>query len=165
MHKQLLKFTKELSKLDSLIDAADRRAEHVSKWSVYKHIEHILLVEQTVLSTCLSDKILEIGEYSDTKLLGKFILLTGFIPRKKGKAPDHVQPMGAVQEELKVMLENCEKLLSQVIELPSEHFQDPNIVFEHPYFGGLTRKQWLKFMVTHHRHHIKIIRDILAARK
>ncbi len=34
---------------------------------------------------------------------------------------------------------------------------------EHPYFGGLTAADWLRFMVIHTRHHLKIIADIERA--
>jgi hypothetical protein len=32
----------------------------------------------------------------------------------------------------------------------------------HPYFGGLTPAEWLRFIPVHHHHHLKIVRDILA---
>ena len=34
---------------------------------------------------------------------------------------------------------------------------------KHPYFGALDIAEWMRFMDVHHRHHLKIIRDIRKA--
>ena len=33
----------------------------------------------------------------------------------------------------------------------------------HPYFGALDISEWMRFMDVHHRHHLKIVRDIRKA--
>jgi hypothetical protein len=39
-----------------------------------------------------------------------------------------------------------------------------NVIIRHPFFGGLTPAQTLRSIVVHARHHLRIAREIIAAR-
>jgi hypothetical protein len=146
-----------LKRYRDLLDQDDCLKTEISKWSVYQHIEHILISNSRILEQILdrSSANLPIRGIS---ILGRIVLLTGVIPRGKGKAPDFTLPMGLSIVELKKLYYDLIEKLDQLESIKLE-----GIVAKHPYFGGLTKKQWLKFIEIHQRHHLKIIDDIIKA--
>jgi hypothetical protein len=139
----------------ALLMAEDRTYEQASAWSVYKHIEHVLLTNSSILAA------IERGE-SPAKIekrtfIGYVVLFLGFIPRGRAKAPKEVEPLGKSKSELQ---EFNQELISRLENLLNAPLNEPNkVIANHPYFGGLSKKQWIRFLVIHSRHHLKIIQE------
>ncbi|MGV6830619.1 MAG: DUF1569 domain-containing protein [bacterium] len=89
-------------------------------------------------------------------LMGRICMLFRYIPRGRGKAPDRVLPPDIITKEA---LEKQLSLAKQNITMISN--MDSRSTFEHLYFGILSKKQTIRFLETHTKHHLKIIRDIL----
>jgi hypothetical protein len=80
---------------------------------------------------------------------------TGYIPRGKGRAPQHTLPQEKItKEELLVHLKKAKDA--------SRNLKDLTVgkTFKHPLFGWLNLKESSRFMKIHTHHHLKIIRDI-----
>lgn len=147
---------KSLDLYRSFLDKPDHLNIKVSKWSVYAHTEHVFIANTKILDQILN------YDSSNTptgkiNMLGRVVLLLGAIPRGKGKAPDFSIPTGLDQEELKVLYLS---LIDKVKK--AESLEIKNISVKHPYFGFLNLKQWLRFIEIHQKHHLKIIKKILA---
>ena len=85
------------------------------------------------------------------------VMTSGYIPRKKGKAPKFTIPTSEnFLENIDNYLNSVRENLQMIKNLPSQSY------IEHPYFGHLDVKQTLKFLKIHTQHHLKIARDILA---
>jgi hypothetical protein len=131
--------------------------ERVSRWSVGEHLDHLLKSTQSVLKRIDSKDSLPSG----VTLLGRVILTLGWIPRGRGKSPSRLGGMRVPLADLQAAVAQIEAAL---IGLDTERIdiaRVPNV--PHPRFGGLTPAQALRFTVIHNEHHLKIVRDILAA--
>jgi hypothetical protein len=135
------------------------RVERVSLWSIGLQVDHIL-------------KVLEAGqrllaEESPTlprgmNLVGRFALATGWVPRGVGKSPKGVLPVEQGATELAGRSSELRKIYCER-PLPAHVRDNPRPVFKHPYFGGLSAAQGLRFLVIHTHHHMKIVADIRRA--
>ncbi len=160
-----------LASLDVEIEQAcdpalcEASAPVVSKWSVKDHLEHLSIAHGGIVSWIErareGDPKLNIGGHPS--LFGRIALLVGAVPRGRGKAPERTLPMGIRTEELaarfrgiRERVEGLEGGLAQLHASPATR--------NHFAFGDLNATQWLQFMVIHHDHHQKIIRDVLEAR-
>jgi hypothetical protein len=147
-----------LDRVADLCGEPDLRVERVSLWSVGQHIEHVLRVDDTIRINLATSTIAKTPPLS---LVGRLILLTGRIPRGKGKAPEWTKPTGDYVE------------LRRAVDATARGYRDLELVIDdlvrdprrvaHPSLGGLSRRQWLRFADIHHRHHEAIVRDIRAA--
>ncbi len=150
------KILKLLTELESAIPAADTRQEAVSESCVGWHIDHSLLVINTILETLRKS---DSNKYKWKFNLARTIVqTTGKVPRGRAQAPSSVVPRGAhstekLQEQLSLTKEN----LLYLQRLPA------NSYFRHPYFGDLNVKPTERFLFIHTLHHLKIIRDILRS--
>ena len=82
--------------IDELIALAKRHELHdvaapkVSKWTVGKQLEHLLLSHDSILDVL--ERLID-GRQSPAPggktFIGRMVLATGFIPRGAGKAPGH----------------------------------------------------------------------------
>ncbi len=126
----------------------------ISEASVGWHIEHSLLVIKQVTATVAQS---EPKLYKSKFNVKRFIVfLTKTIPRGKAKAPKVVIP----SEEITVdLLQESLKNTYQAITYLKDC--EANQYFMHPFFGQLNKKQTIKFLAIHTKHHLKIIRDIL----
>jgi len=138
------------------------RVDAVSHWSIGQQVDHVL-------------KVLEAGQRffggsqepparlsSGMNLTGHLLLALGWIPRGVGKSPRGVLPADRTVDDL---AERAARLRSFYCDtpLPEAVLADPTPVFPHPYFGGLTTLQGLRFLGLHTRHHLKIVADIRRA--
>ena len=156
--------------MKALLDEIDRLAqedpqqfalqrESVSKWSVAEQLDHAIRVCSAILL-----KVLEPSEIVPQKLnwIGRLVLLAGYIPRGKGKSPKAFLPVPCSQQQLRQSVGETRALLDRVLAGRSSESSDR--IVRHPLFGGLTAKEALVFANIHTRHHLAIVRDILAAR-
>lgn len=157
------------SQLSDLRDlAADRdrlalRDAALSDWSVAEQIEHLRRSDLTILRA-IGDLDPEGPVAGSPTLVGRLVLLTGFIPRGKGKAPGATRP---IEVDLAALPDDLDDLRRQFTAL-DERVDDlaaSRATIRHPALGHFTAAQMLVFAAIHHHHHRKIIRDILRARQ
>jgi hypothetical protein len=154
------------SQLDELLNVANQpeiaavRANDVSGWSVAEQLEHLLLTDRMILDgfNALLDSTLTSAGGGPTAI-GRFILLSGYIPRGRGRAPKGVVPGTLSPSEIASGFEGVkmrfEKLATQLGEIEAS-----GATYRHPLLGDFNPGQWLKFVKIHHHHHQKLIRDI-----
>jgi hypothetical protein len=150
-----------LDGLDRIADFCgepDLRVESISLWSAGQHIEHVLRVDDRIRTGLTASSIAQTPRLS---FAGRLILLTGHIPRGKGKAVTGTEPTGdyvalrkAVESTARGFRE-LEPYIDELARMPG--------AFAHPSLGGMTRRQWLRFADVHQRHHETIVREIRAA--
>jgi len=147
------------SALDELQDYAAQpqtRAVAVSGWSVGQQIEHALLTIRGVVGELSRGA----GRHEPAKptLIGRIILLAGRIPRGRGEAPLTVLPRSAPEPaELSALLAKSRESLVRLAAVENDN------TFFHPRFGRLNKAQSIRFLWIHTDHHLRIIRDIIAA--
>jgi hypothetical protein len=126
-----------------------------SGWSISEHVDHCVRVMRFAL-----ERIHEPKPTSRSKtLVGHVILAIGWIPRGRAKAPELVRGTRRSSEEISSEITELRRLAA---DLPSHALNNRKIrVMKHPYFGGLTASETLRFLAIHNRHHLKIIRDIV----
>jgi hypothetical protein len=155
--------------IDGLIELAAvpglhaAEATEVSRWTVGKQLEHLLLSDETILDRF--DRLQDGREGPDPggpTMLGRLILKTGFIPRGFGKAPGIAKPAGRDAADIAAGLRRLRERVDELDEqLPL--LEEAGWRCRHPYFGALEIGEWMRFMDVHHRHHLKIVRDIRKA--
>ena len=145
-----------LDALEALIPQRDKADAKVSKWSVGMQINHSLLATQGIMNS-LADS--EPGaEKPSFSLPRTLVLFFGRIPRGKGKAPETSLPKPSPsEEELLELVAGARKALKRA------EAADPKAYWRHFKFGVLTRDTGIKFVHIHNRHHLSLIKDILAA--
>jgi hypothetical protein len=126
----------------------------ISEASVGWHIEHSLLVIKQVTATVAQS---EPKLYKSKFNLSRFfVFLLKTIPRGKAKAPKVVIPVDEITiETLQESLKNTYQAIAYLKDCQENQY------FMHPFFGQLNKKQTIKFLAIHTKHHLKIVRDIL----
>ncbi len=151
--KQLDKLQELLSEIEKHIPNFEVQNSKVSKSSIGWHLDHSLKVVNGILG------VLEKNPNPDKKplkLFGRLFLFFGFIPRGKGTAPKVVRPPEHI------LLVDIEKQLDEAKTKANQlHQIAESAIFTHPYFGSLSKKQSIRFVEVHTKHHLKIIDDIL----
>jgi hypothetical protein len=143
-----------LKTLESYISHSKSIEMTISKAAVAWHLDHSLkVINAVVKSMQTSDPTLFRNNFS---LIGRLCFMLGFFPRGKAKAPKYVQPP-------EVILDST--IVSQLAEA-RQHIKginnlDENAYFRHPLFGHINKKRVIRFMDTHTKHHLKIIKSIL----
>src|ERR1700744_188071 len=69
-------------------------APAVSHWTIGLQLEHVTLVNRVILKDRI-ESALKNGEAPAPPLLGRVVLLTGYIPRGRGNAPASTVPAGS----------------------------------------------------------------------
>ena len=137
------------------------RDPEVSDWSVGIHLEHLLLAESGILRWI--DATLADPEGSPSggrpSRRGTMVLVSGWIPRGRAKAPERTVPPAEIGEDLAERL-TAHRTAAVGLEPRLTDIHGGTSTREHPILGHYTASQWLRFLDIHHRHHEKIIRDI-----
>lgn len=146
-----------LSDIAHWIPQADQIALSVSTWSIGQHLDHAMRAQAGIAATL--DGSATIVDGPPTTLLGRVLLAVGWIPRGRGRAPPYTVPQPvdaqALQSAFDAAITRHAALAAHLPDIAG----DPSRSM-HPVFGGLTRRQWLRFAFIHLRHHLKIVRDI-----
>ena len=151
-----LRLLEQNAEIRTLLHGNNAMAASVSRWGVFKHVEHLLSVNVGIL-TALKEKRVE-DDPAARNLLGFVVLGTGYIPRGAGESPEKFLPEGASLAELHKMERSVSDQLNT---LGSEELESDGVILNHPRFGGLTATEWLRFAEVHTEHHLKIAREIL----
>lgn len=143
-----------IQQLTQYIPYSEKHNINVSKRGVDWHLNHTI---KSMNSICIALMESNPENYRPRFSLAKsFILLTGYIPRGRGKSPKPFDNKeNTPSDRLREMLVEAEKNYDAIDGLPA------NSHFLHPYFGHLNLKQAKKFIRIHSLHHLKIISDIL----
>lgn len=150
---QLRKAIEEILQTDTS-SLAVKRSE-LSDWSVGQHLDHLLKVDLSILMAISSKR--SFPKDKPKRLLGWLVLTTGFIPRGKAKSPASVAGEAVSAEAIRASVNEAISLLDQ---LPPGIAVSRAPFMEHPFLGTFSVRDWLRFLVVHHRHHQKIIRDL-----
>lgn len=132
----------------------------VSGWSVAQHLDHSLKVGAGMLRRIVKPST-EAMPALDWR--GHAVLLLGRIPRGKGKSPAAVEGVEVPAEALLAAHDACTAVYREVADRPVL-LEARSRVMRHPYFGGLTAAQTLRFVEIHTDHHLRIVDDILSSR-
>jgi hypothetical protein len=132
------------------------RADPVSAWSVAEQVDHLVKVNHSIFAHLLT---WTPAAGKTISLAGRFVLLTGWIPRGKGTSPRKLRGQAAAAPELTAALEACHETFRRLASEP-----DPLLTtvpsLPHKMFGALTPAEALRFVPIHTRHHLKIVEDI-----
>ena len=158
------------------------RAPAVSGWSVAEQLEHLVLVDRSVLKSVrrlLDDPHRQSAQSAQPahsappalpvpgiNLVGRVVLGTGFIPRGRVGTLPPFQPGAAPAATAGDGIPGVAEIERGMRELGPRlgELETGRGRSRHPVFGGLGGRQWLRFVVVHHHHHLKIVRDIRRAR-
>lgn len=139
---------------------AAQRCAAVSVWSVGQQLDHVALVNAAVLAQVNGQGLLDETD-KGWNLLGFMVMTSGWIPRGKGPSPDIFKSQDpdyqALAGRFRDLSSGFAALAPQMAEIEADRRR-----FPHPAFGGFTRRDWLRLVDIHQRHHLKIMRDIVA---
>lgn len=158
MNKNIIRLINLSDKLMTFSDKMSTANKDISDWNVSRHIEHILLVNTNIFKVIYAES-LDATQIKPTKLVGYFVLTTKYLPRGRNKTMENLVPKG---EDHKSTVNELEKFTKELRAKASQIEESINKSgkYNHHIFGGLTRKQWLRFMYIHSLHHYKILLDI-----
>lgn len=145
----------QIKVLTDQLDYADKINTAVSASSVGWHIDHSLLVINRII-TALEQS--DPANYSAQFNFKRFLIFTlNHIPRGSARAPKMVIPVKPFDTtETKAVIDSVKQSINHLDQL------NPNCYFPHPYFGNLNLHRSRKMLWLHTRHHLNIIRDIIA---
>ena len=137
----------------------DLRIERISLWSIGQQVDHMLKVLEAGV------RFLE-GQREPLprgmNLYGRLALALRWFPRGIGKSPKGVRPGDFTAAGLAERASRLRKVFCDR-PLPAAVLADARPVFPHPYYGGLTAVQGVRFLEIHTHHHLKIVADIRRA--
>jgi hypothetical protein len=154
------------SALDAIESAAGALPSEVlvrpagDKWSIAQILEHLTLAfaaNASALEKALASGELRARKPGVRQVLGRILVIdAGYFPRVP--APERTRPTGTTSERsLHAVREALVRLDSALTAAAARFGQDVRIA-NHPYFAGLTVRQWRKFHWRHTCHHMSQVR-------
>lgn len=131
------------------------------RWSIAEILEHLTLAftaNAASLEKPLASGELRVRTPVLKQHLGRFVVVhLGYFPRVE--APSMTRPSGTIPVEralpaIREALDSLDATLARVGKKFGENVQVSN----HPYFNGMTVRQWQKFHWRHTVHHMKQVR-------
>jgi hypothetical protein len=144
-----------IDQLSSYIPVSEKVNSAISEVNIGWHIEHACLVIIKITETIKQSNP---NEYKRNFSIKKFfVFLTGKFPRGRAKAPASVMPLEHLTvSHLNESINNAKKAIEELNNCTKNQF------FTHPIFGKLNKTQTFPFLGIHTKHHISIIKDIVA---
>ena len=139
-------------------DPTPLRVERVSGWSVAEQVDHMLKIVAAQLGRLAERRPAKRG----INWPGRIILACGRIPRGVGKTPEPVRGEARPRAELVAALAGARERLA-AMSVDGDLWREKRPLAGHPYFGGLTPRQVLRFLAIHTDHHLRIVADIRRA--
>jgi hypothetical protein len=145
----------QVEQLRLLLVSKEIQRPSVSNGSVGWHIAHsILVIIKMITAMEKSDSVAFKSKFSFLKWA---MFTFKKIPRGKRKAPATVQPPEQYEANyFDDLFKKVEEKLNILKTIP------PNANVLHPALGLINKAEALKFLMVHNKHHLKIIKDILA---
>jgi hypothetical protein len=154
------------SALDAIDDTAGTLPVDVivrtvqGRWSVAQILEHLSLAfgaNAAALEKALASGELRARKPGLRQALGRMLVVEiGYFPRVQ--APAATRPTGIAPERSLPSVRGALRRLDDTLTRVAERFGEDVRVANHPYFGGLTVRQWRKFHWRHTSHHMAQIR-------
>jgi hypothetical protein len=147
------------------VEALQHRTE--GRWSIAEILEHLTLAfnaNAAALQKALASGELRARQPTLKQTLGRILVVdVGYFPRVE--APSMTRPNGTIPAEraLSAIGEAVDALDGTLAQV-GEKFGADVLVSNHPYFAGMTVRQWQKFHWRHTRHHVKQVRKRSNAR-
>ena len=145
---------KQLKEIENSFPYAKKQNNKISAVSVGWQLNHCLEVINSVTKVIPTTNPKQYKPHFNFAKV--FVLLTGYIPRGKGKAPNLLNKKDNLELDI---LETALTIAKSKIN--SLNALDQNHYFKHPYFGHLNIPKAKRFLTIHTEHHFKIVRDIL----
>lgn len=159
MDRHLAQLVRELTALRRFVGHLAAVRPSISAWTVAQHLEHILKVNAAISGQIRSEGTGDPAA-KPTQFIAYVVLFTRFIPRGRGQSPKDLQPASEIPPGLPADLDAQIASLTAEADALAQALTRPGR-FNHPVFGGLTRRQWLRFMTIHTRHHRLIMADLV----
>lgn len=157
LHSQL----ERLRTLARMNDDELRATSPISAWSPAQHLDHMVKVSSALTGLILNFETPRLAR--GITITGRAVLALGWIPRGRGKAPERLHGTHVTRDEL---LASLDALAAKVQRVDATHLvASRGPIAPHPIFGGLTPRQALRFITVHNNHHMRIVRDVLRARR
>ena len=137
------------------------RSVKVSKWSYGEQLEHLYRSSHYVLDR-LEESMAGENRKGRIGFWGRGLMVGGFIPRYWFPTIPPLVPQSGTEEHIGPLREGLRERVAQ-IEWRLEQIKASPGRSMHPRMKYLTSSQWLYFADVHHRHHLSLMRDILAA--
>ena len=142
-------------------DQLTKPAPLAGGWTIAQILEHLMLAFTG--NTKAFEKALASGEARGRppmlkERIGKLLVVDlGYFP--KANAPEMTMPSGSVPpEQIVDAVRSALETLDGTLDRVAERFGTDTLVANHPYFGGMTARQWRKFHWRHAIHHSRQIR-------
>jgi hypothetical protein len=159
--QSLSRIRSQNERIRALVQSGDARLAaaqvRISAWCVSEHLDHALKVAQSIVRR-VNQPDAEPGKRG-INLIGRAVLLGGWIPRGRGKSPERLVGTRVAAAEIDSSIAKLEHMMSEVVIDACESSRKPTV--PHPLFGGMTPRQALRFAVVHTNHHLRIVADIL----
>ena len=155
------------SALDEIEAAAGGLATEVivrpagGRWSIAEILEHLALAfaaNAAALDKAVSSGQLRARKPGVRQTLGRMLVIDlGYFPRVS--APETTRPSGRSPEGSLPSVREALRQVDGALTRAADRFGEDVRVTNHPYFGGLTVRQWRKFHWRHTRHHMSQVRQ------
>jgi hypothetical protein len=127
----------------------------ISRWSVGMHIHHCSLAMVGVARAVMRQS--GARPRWSPNVLRTMVLVTGCIPRGRAQTPAEARPEpGFDERRLVSALRDAEEMVRELVDAPADAW------FRHFALGIIRMRSVPRFLEIHNRHHLRIIRDILA---
>jgi hypothetical protein len=145
----------QIRAFEALVGHASAVTPRISRWSVGMHIHHCSLAMVGVARAVMRQS----GPRPrwTPNLLRTMVLLTGRIPRGRSQTPAEARPIpGYHERQLVSVLRDADDIVRELVDAPADAW------FRHFALGIIRMRSVPRFLEVHNRHHLRIIRDILA---
>ncbi len=140
-------------------DPTPLSAASVSGWSIAEQVDHLLKIVAAMLGRLEGEPK---PRSRGINLAGRILFGIGRLPRGIGKSPEPVRGEAKPRAELLAALAAARQRLTALAER-STLWSELRPLVGHPYFGGLTPRQTLRFLAIHTDHHLRIVAAIRRA--
>jgi DinB family protein len=153
--KSLARIRAQSERIRALLASRDLRAPVPrSAWSVGEQLDHTIKVASSSIQVLLKPVLPTLPR--GINFTGRMVLLSGWIPRGVGKAPEKLTGIHTTADELHARLAELDTLIDRALASATAG-RDGSPVLRHPMFGGLSFAQAIEFVVIHTDHHLKIV--------
>ena len=151
--KSLERIREQSARMRAILASRDLSASvPKSAWCVAEQLDHTIKVASSTIQVVLKPNNPTLPYKMN--IMGRLVLLFGWIPRGRGKAPEKLNGTRATRAQLEAQLAELDTVIDRALAEPP---RDDAPILRHPAFGGLSYAESLAFVAVHTNHHLKII--------